>query len=66
MQLNQQLKFRPGEYMDLKLTEETRQIVFKGALKKGPSDSGDIQAYLFDHAVLLVRVKMINKREDFK
>ncbi|KAK5004570.1 RHO1 GDP-GTP exchange protein 2, partial [Cryomyces antarcticus] len=53
MQLNQQLKFRPGEYMDLKLTEETRQIVFKGALKKGPSDSGDIQAYLFDHAVLL-------------
>ncbi|TKA64258.1 hypothetical protein B0A49_05871 [Cryomyces minteri] len=66
MQLNQQLKFRPGEYMDLKLTEETRQIVFKGALKKGPSDTGDIQAYLFDHAVLLVRVKMINKREDFK
>ena len=36
-------------------------------LKKNPADQqGDIQVYLFDHAVLLVRVKTINKREDLK
>lgn len=66
MQLNQQLKWRPGEYVDLKLTEENRQLIFKGALKKGPTDSNDIHAYLFDHAVLLVRVKVVNKREELK
>ena len=66
MQLNQALKFRPGEYVDLKLTEESRQLIFKGPLKKGPTDAGDIQAYLFDHAVLLVRIKMVNKREEYK
>ncbi len=66
MQLNQSLKFRPGEFVDLKLTEETRQLIFKGALKKGPTDNPDIQAYLFDHAVLLVRIKVVNKREDMK
>lgn len=66
-QLNRDLKFRPGEYVDLKLTEESRQLVFKGTLKKSPTDSsGDIQAYLFDHAVLLVRTKMVNKREELK
>ncbi|KAH0544586.1 hypothetical protein FGG08_001235 [Glutinoglossum americanum] len=66
MQLNQQLKFRQGEYVDLKLTEESRQLLFKGALKKGPTDNSDIQAFLFDHAMLLVRIKVINKREELK
>lgn len=66
MQLNQQLKWRQGEYVDLKLTEESRQLLFKGALKKGPTDSNDMHAYLFDHAVLLVRVKVVNKREELK
>lgn len=66
MQLNQALKFRPGEFVDLKLTEESRQLIFKGPLKKGPTDAGDIQAYLFDHAVLLVKIRMANKREEYK
>ncbi|KAI9776838.1 MAG: RHO1 GDP-GTP exchange protein 2 [Peltula sp. TS41687] len=66
MQLTQQLKWRQGEYVDLKLTEEGRQLIFKGALKKGPTDTNDIHAYLFDHAVLLVRVKVVNKREELK
>jgi RHO1 GDP-GTP exchange protein 1/2 len=66
MQLNQLLKFRQGEYVDLKLTEESRQLLFKGALKKGPTDNSDIQAFLFDHAMLLVRVKVMNKREELK
>jgi len=66
MQLNHQLKFAQGEYVDLKLTEEGRQLLFKGALKKGPTDAGEVHVYLFDHAVLLVRVKTINKREELK
>jgi hypothetical protein len=67
MQLNRDLKFRPGEFVDLKLTDENRQLVFKGLLKKNPTEStGDITCYLFDHAVLLVRVKTVNKREEQK
>lgn len=67
MQLNKDLKFRPGEFVDLKLTDENRQLVFKGTLKKTPTEStGDITCYLFDHAVLLVRAKTVNKREEQK
>lgn len=67
VQLNRDLKFRPGEYVDLKLTEENRQLIFKGSLKKTPTDNtSDIQAYLFDHAVLLVRMKTVNKKEEMK
>jgi hypothetical protein len=67
MQLNRDLKFRQGEFVDLKLTDENRQLVFKGTLKKSPTDSiGDITCYLFDHAVLLVRVKTVAKREEQK
>ena len=67
MQLNKDLKFRPGEYVDLKLTDENRQLVFKGSLKKSPTETtGDITCYLFDHAVLLVRTKTVNKRDEQK
>ncbi len=66
MQLNHQLRWAHGEYVDLKLTEEGRQLLFKGALKKGPTDASEVHVYLFDHAVLLVRVKTINKREELK
>jgi hypothetical protein len=53
--------------MDLKLTEESRQLIFKSTLKKTPtSETADITAYLFDHAVLLVRSKTVNKREEMK
>ncbi|KAI5795885.1 CNH domain-containing protein [Pyronema domesticum] len=65
MQLNQQLIFRPGEAVDLKLTEEGRQLLFKGSLKRGDG-GGDIQCFLFDHALLLVRIKIVNKREQYK
>ncbi|RPB05238.1 CNH-domain-containing protein [Choiromyces venosus 120613-1] len=68
MQLNEQLIFRPGEHVDLKLTEEGRQLIFKGNLKKSASQEGggDIQAFLFDHALLLVRIKSVNKREEYR
>ncbi|GAB7357335.1 hypothetical protein MBLNU459_g8289t1 [Dothideomycetes sp. NU459] len=67
MQLNQTLKWGNVPYVDLKLTEESRQLVYKSALKKTPtSELADIQAFLFDHAVLLVRQKVVNKREEQK
>lgn len=65
-QLHEQLKFRPHERVDLRLTEEGRELLYKGTLKKTPTDPSDIQAYLFDHAMLLVRVKMVGKKEEVK
>lgn len=66
MQLNQQLIF-PGEHVDLKLTEEGRQLIYKGTLKKSAAESStDIQTFLFDHALLLVRIKVVNKRDQYK
>lgn len=64
--LHEQLRFRPNERVDLKLTDPGRELIYKGALKKTPTDPSDIQAYLFDHAMLLVRIKMVGKKEEVK
>ncbi|KAL2820490.1 CNH domain-containing protein [Aspergillus cavernicola] len=66
VQLNAALKFSPGDYVDLKLTEENRQMLTKMAFKKTPTDTSEVTAYLFDHAVLLVRIKVVNKREEYR
>ncbi|KAL4895464.1 Rho guanyl nucleotide exchange factor [Aspergillus ambiguus] len=66
VQLNAALKFAPGDYVDLKLTEENRQMLTKMGFKKTPTDTSEVTAYLFDHAVLLVRIKVINKREEYR
>ncbi|TQN70379.1 Rho1 guanine nucleotide exchange factor 1 [Colletotrichum shisoi] len=64
--LHEQLRFRPNERVDLRLTEEGRELVFKSQLKKTPQDASEITAFLFDHAVLLVRVKQAGKGEEIK
>ncbi|KAI2467861.1 CNH-domain-containing protein [Annulohypoxylon bovei var. microspora] len=64
--LHEQLKFRPADRVDLKLTEEGRELVFKTQFKKTPTDPTDITAFLFDHAVLLVRIKQAGKGEEVK
>ena len=66
MQLNAALRFPPNEYVDLKLTDEHRQLIFKGGLKKNPTESSEIMVYLFDHAVLLAKQKVTNKREELR
>lgn len=66
MQLNQSIRFRPNEKVDLKLTDENREIIFKGNLKKRTQDKenqGDVQVYLFDNSLLFLRPKIVNKRE---
>ncbi|KAI1851166.1 hypothetical protein JX265_013284 [Neoarthrinium moseri] len=64
--LHDQLRFRPQDRVDLRLTEDGRELVFKTVFKKAPSDPTDITAFLFDHAVLLVRIKQAGKTEEVK
>lgn len=64
--LHEQLRFRPNERVDLKLTDEGRELVFKSQFKKSPTENPDITAFLFDHAVLLVRIKQVGKTEEVK
>lgn len=64
--LNEQLRFRQPDRVDLKLTEEKREIIYKGGLKKSPTDPSDIQVWLLDHAVLMVRTKTVGKKEEVK
>ncbi|KAH6630359.1 CNH domain-containing protein [Chaetomium sp. MPI-SDFR-AT-0129] len=64
--LHEQLRFRPNERVDLKLTDEGRELVFKSQFKKSPTENPDITTFLFDHAVLLVRIKQVGKTEEVK
>jgi transcription termination factor NusB len=64
--LHEQLRFRPHEKVDLRLTDDGRELVFKAVLKKSPTDPTEITAFLFDHAVLLVRIKTQGKAEEVK
>lgn len=69
-QLDQQLVFKPGEAVDLRLRDPMRELVFRGTLKRRAgvpsSESAELQVFLFDHALLLTKPKMINKQELFK
>lgn len=52
---------------DLRLRDEERELIFKGPLKKRggtQSDSAELQVFLFDHAVLMVKQK--SKNEQYK
>ncbi|KAA1469046.1 CNH-domain-containing protein [Dentipellis sp. KUC8613] len=65
LQLDQQLVFRPGEQVDLRLKDEGRELIFKGALKRRTQgDSGELMVFLFDHALLMVKQK--SKGEQYK
>ncbi|KAH9042293.1 CNH-domain-containing protein [Lactarius hengduanensis] len=67
LQLEQQLLFRPGEQVDLRLKEEGRELVYKGTLKRrggSQSDSGELSVFLLDHALLMAKQK--NKADQFK
>ncbi|KZW01191.1 CNH-domain-containing protein [Exidia glandulosa HHB12029] len=67
MQLDQQLVFRPGEAVDLRLRDPGRELIYKGPMKRrggSNADSGDLQVFLFDHALLMVKQK--SKHEQLK
>ena len=64
--LQQQLRGSNGQKPDLKLLEENRELVFRGPLKKSPTDSSEIMVYLFNHALLFARQKTNNRQEELK
>ena len=66
LQLHQNLKFPPEYMMDLKLTDESRKMLFKTQLRKGPNDSNEIAVFLFDHAVLFAKQKTSNKKDELR
>ncbi|ORY80260.1 CNH-domain-containing protein [Leucosporidium creatinivorum] len=66
-QLDQQLVFKNGEAVDLRLRDEDREMIYKGPLKKRggtQSESAELQVFLFDHAILMVKQK--SKNEQYK
>ena len=64
--LQQQLIWGPGQKSDLKLLEENRELVYRGPLKKSPTDSSEIMVYLFNHALLFARQKTNNRQEELR
>ncbi|KAL9103191.1 MAG: hypothetical protein Q9163_001757 [Psora crenata] len=64
--LQQQLIWGPGQKSDLKLLEENRELVYRGPLKKSPTDSSEIMVYLFNHALLFARQKVNNRQEELR
>lgn len=69
-QLQQMLKWTgtgvPEKGDHLKLLEEGRELVYKGPLKKSPTDTSEIHVYLFNHAILFVRQKTNNRQEELR
>ncbi|KAK0513270.1 hypothetical protein JMJ35_004256 [Cladonia borealis] len=66
-QLQVALKWTGMEKGDhLKLLEEGRQLVYKGPLKKSPTDSSEVHVYLFNHALLFVKQKTSNRQEELR
>lgn len=68
--LSDLLIFKPGEEVDLRLKEEGRELVFKGPLKRrggsGQGETAELQAYLFDHAFVVVKPKIVHKIDILK
>ncbi|KAF5383621.1 hypothetical protein D9615_003552 [Tricholomella constricta] len=63
MQLEQQLYFKPGEEVDLRLKEEGRQMVGKDTFNKR---DGEIQVYLFDHAIVFTKPMKTKQHDQFR
>lgn len=80
IQLDQQLLFKPGEQVvchfasfvpfivliegqNLRLKEEGREMIYKGALNKR---DGEIQVYLFDHAILFTKQVKTKQHDQYK
>ncbi|CAG8636755.1 10597_t:CDS:2 [Ambispora gerdemannii] len=66
-QLDNQLK-GCEYYTKLKLTEPGRQLIYKGTMKKRycAGESSDLQVFLFDHVLLMVKTKEVDKIEQYK
>jgi RHO1 GDP-GTP exchange protein 1/2 len=73
LQLAQQLSTKAGEpNFDLRLSDEGRQLLFKGALARRAAtnatnaENDSLQLFLFDHLLVVVKIKVVNKRETYR
>ncbi|KAG8731553.1 RHO1 GDP-GTP exchange protein 2, partial [Ceratobasidium sp. 423] len=68
LQLDEGLIFRPGEEIDLGLTDEQRELVHYGSLEhRGTAEQSiDLQVFLLDHILLIVTSKLVRERERFE
>lgn len=54
---------------DLRLRDRNRELVHKGPLKRrggSREEIADLMGFLFDHALLLVKPKWVNKAEQYR
>ncbi|KAJ7804556.1 CNH-domain-containing protein [Mycena olivaceomarginata] len=58
-----QVVAQPGEQVDLRLQEDGRELVYKGVLNKR---DGELQVYLFDHALLFAKPLKTKTHEQFR
>ncbi|CAE7134469.1 unnamed protein product [Rhizoctonia solani] len=70
-ELEKRLVFRPGEEVELGLMDKQRHLVHHGSLecRRGSASSNKsdvLYAFLFDHALLLVKSNMVGKDEHWE
>merc|ERR1712225_106197 len=58
--LHEQLRFRPNERVDLKLTDPGRELVYKGALKKTPTDPTSLDFVARKENVRPIHIERLN------
>ncbi|KAI9317114.1 CNH domain-containing protein [Dichotomocladium elegans] len=67
--LREKLAYKAPLAVDERLSVNTRRVIMKGPLKRkgsGPAESTDLQVYLLDHCLLIVKPKIVNNVERYK
>ncbi|CAO0797587.1 unnamed protein product [Mucor circinelloides] len=69
-QIGERLEFKaPADYVDLKLEQPGRQLLMKGRMKRkgnSSSEASDLQVFLFDHYLVLAKIKYEDHLEKYK
>ncbi|KAF7721428.1 RHO1 GDP-GTP exchange protein 2 [Apophysomyces ossiformis] len=66
-QINDSLRFKDGKTVDLQLTQPGRRLLHEGILKRRPHmrvETVDYHVFVFDHAVLITKVKSVANNTD--
>ncbi|KAI7872411.1 CNH domain-containing protein [Spinellus fusiger] len=66
-QINDRIRYKTGEYHDLQLTDEKRQLLYEGTLTRRSHmvvESTEIHVFLFDHLLLMTKEKKGNDSEE--
>ncbi|KAI8636628.1 CNH domain-containing protein [Parasitella parasitica] len=69
-QIGERLEFKStADYVDLKLEQPGRQLLMKGRMKRkgnSSSEASDLQVFLFDHYLVLAKIKSEDHLEKYK